>query len=506
MFQVPAQPARLALPVDGWCFLHGTGGNFYSSVLFDCLAERFLEMGCAVLRVNTRGHDGISNAATAERSLRQGAAYEVVDECRHDVAAWLEWLRQRAGPRIGLLGHSSGAVKALYAIAHEPQLSPARLVAHSPPRLSYEVFCAGAKRAEFLETYVHAEQLVSYGQPAALMDVKVPMPFVITAAGYLEKYGPDERYNFLRFLASVKCPTLDFLPDGSLVVADLEGHRVLKVTRDGQLSVRAGAGTKGHRDGAAGKALFNAPHTVAVKPDGEVLVADTLNHCVRQIANGQVTTIAGAPEAGFAGDGGPAGAARFKEAFHVSTTPTGFLVADLGNRRIRSVENGTIRTVAGNGTKGIPSDGSKAVEAPLIDPRAVAQGRDRNVWILERAGHALRVLDPQGRIRTVAGTGKAGPASDGDALQCTLNGPKFVWGERSGNVLIADTDNHCIRRYTPGTGSLTTVVGTGKRGRGVAGGRPTATALDQPHGVAVDKDGILYVSDSLNRRILKIEP
>jgi sugar lactone lactonase YvrE len=238
-----------------------------------------------------------------------------------------------------------------------------------------------------------------------------------------------------------------------------------------------------------------------------VLVADTLNHCIRRIArNGAVSTIAGAPEAGFAGDGGPAAAARFKEAFHVCIIPDGFLVADLGNRRIRAIENGTIRTVAGNGSKGVPSDGSKAAEAPLIDPRAVARGRDGSIWILERAGHALRVVDPRGRIRTVAGTGKAGPASDGNALQCTLNGPKFLWVEASGNVLIADTDNHCIRRYTPEARSLTTVVGTGKRGRGVAGGRPTATALDQPHGVAVDKDGVLYVSDSLNHRILKIEP
>jgi DNA-binding beta-propeller fold protein YncE len=128
------------------------------------------------------------------------------------------------------------------------------------------------------------------------------------------------------------------------------------------------------------------------------------------------------------------------------------------------------------------------------------------VWILERGGHALRMVDQQGRISTVAGTGKPGPATDGKALQCTLNGPKFLWVNSAGDVLIADTDNHCIRRYQPASGSLTTVVGTGKRGRGNTGGLPTATALDQPHGVAVDKNGTLFVSDSLNHRILKIEP
>jgi pimeloyl-ACP methyl ester carboxylesterase len=208
MFQSPAQPAPSSVRVDGWCFLHGTGGNFYSSLLFDHLAERLLELGCAVLRVNTRGHDGISTAATAERGLRQGAAYEVVDHCRHDVAAWMDWLRQRFGSRIGLLGHSSGAVKSLYAAAHQPELAPACLIALSPPRLSYAAFCSSAQADEFLETYARAERLVASGQPTALMDVKVPMPFVITAASYLEKYGADERYDFLRFVSRAKCPTL----------------------------------------------------------------------------------------------------------------------------------------------------------------------------------------------------------------------------------------------------------------------------------------------------------
>jgi streptogramin lyase len=135
----------------------------------------------------------------------------------------------------------------------------------------------------------------------------------------------------------------------------------------------------------------------------------------------------------------------------------------------------------------------------------VALGADGKVWILERSGNALRVIDSRGGIRTVAGTGKAGPASDGPALEGTLSGPKFLWVEKSGDVLIADTDNHCIRRFSPKAGTLSTVAGTGKRGKGPAGDGPIATALDQPHGVAVDRDGTIYVCDSLNKRILKIE-
>jgi sugar lactone lactonase YvrE len=301
---------------------------------------------------------------------------------------------------------------------------------------------------------------------------------------------------------------LDFLPDGSLVVADFGGHRICKVTRAGQVSVLAGAGTKGYRDGLGAQARFNAPHNVAVLPGGDILVADTLNHCIRKVTPaGHVSTVAGAPKPGFAGDGGPAREARFNEAYHVCATPDGFLVADLGNRRIRAVEAAdTIRTVAGTGARGVPQDGRPAVKAPLVDPRAVARAPSGGFWILERGGNALRFVEAKGLIRTLAGTGKPGPASDGPALKCTLNGPKVIWVESSGDVLIADADNHCIRRYAVKAGTLTTVAGTGKEGRGKAGQRPTATALNQPHGVAVDRDGILYISDSLNHRILKVEP
>jgi pimeloyl-ACP methyl ester carboxylesterase len=207
-FQQPGGKRPTELNVDGFCLIHGTGGNFYSSSLLGDLAERLLHLGCPVLRVNTRGHDGISTAVTAQGGKRQGAAYEIIDDCRHDLVAWAEWLRGRVGPRLGLLGHSMGAVKALYAAAHEPVLVPNTVVAVSPPRLSYAAFCASASAGEFLGTYQRAESFIAAGKPATLMEVQTPLPYVITAAGYVEKYGPDERYNFLKFLPAVRCPTL----------------------------------------------------------------------------------------------------------------------------------------------------------------------------------------------------------------------------------------------------------------------------------------------------------
>jgi alpha/beta superfamily hydrolase len=204
------QPATAvsALSVDAVCMVHGTGGNFYGSTLFDELAALLMTFGCSVLRINTRGHDGISTAMSRQGGRRLGAAYELVDDCRHDLTAWIDWLKQQKAQRIGLIGHSLGAVKCLYALAHEPTLAVQCVIAISPPRLSYSWFCANPEAPLFLETFGTAEQRMTAGEPNALIDVKVPLPIAITAAGYVEKYGSEERYNFVNFAASVPCSSL----------------------------------------------------------------------------------------------------------------------------------------------------------------------------------------------------------------------------------------------------------------------------------------------------------
>ncbi|MCI0684491.1 MAG: alpha/beta hydrolase [Gemmataceae bacterium] len=204
----PDPAAAPALGLDAVALIHGTGGNFYSSTFFELLAKNFADRGVAALRANTRGHDGISTLVTAKGAVRLGAAYERVEDCRLDLAGWIAWLKQNVGPRIALLGHSLGAVKCLYALAQPGGPEVAGLIALSPPRLSYSWFCQSARAAEFLETFRWAEELQEGGQPNALMEVKLPLPFVITAAGYLEKYGPDECYDYLNFLASIRCPAL----------------------------------------------------------------------------------------------------------------------------------------------------------------------------------------------------------------------------------------------------------------------------------------------------------
>ncbi|HXT60419.1 MAG TPA: alpha/beta fold hydrolase [Pirellulales bacterium] len=208
-----APPANLPaeVGVDAVLCLHGTGGNFYSSSLFASLAPRFLKLGAAVLTVNTRGHDLVNTGAGRGDRRPQGAACELVDECRLDLAAWVGWLVERGYRRIALAGHSLGAVKAIYALAHDEHhalQAVVGLMAISPPRLSYSHFRQGPKAAEFQAELAAAEQLVREGRGETLMSVHFPLPYLISAAGYVDKYGPAERYNLLNFAPRVACPAL----------------------------------------------------------------------------------------------------------------------------------------------------------------------------------------------------------------------------------------------------------------------------------------------------------
>jgi sugar lactone lactonase YvrE len=307
---------------------------------------------------------------------------------------------------------------------------------------------------------------------------------------------------------------VDFIPNGVLIVEMAKGERLRAIDAKGMMCTLAGKeGEKGSEgDGKIGfQARFNGMHSLAVGDLGVVYLADTWNNRVRacDLARGTVVSaFAGTGEKGFSGDGGPAKDAKFGGVFCVAFDPKkeNLYITDLDNRRIRKVDMKTriVTTVAGNGEKGVPKDGEDATKQPLVDPRAHAVDRNRNLWILERGGHALRVVDENGKIRTVAGTGKAGMGT-GKALESAMNGPKHLCIDRDGSVLIADTENHRIVRFNPKDGTLSAVAGTGKKGNTLGDGDPLKAEFNQPHGVIVHPNsGDIYISDASNGRVLKI--
>lgn len=307
---------------------------------------------------------------------------------------------------------------------------------------------------------------------------------------------------------------VEFAPDGSMIIVEMvTGNRVLRVDKSGQLEVISGNGAKGYAgdNGPAAGAQFNGPHNLAIDPKGVIYIADSWNYRVRAIEGGKISSIAGTGTKSYSGDGGPANAAGFSTIIQIALSPDGkqLYVADIENRRIRRIDlaSGTVETAAGNGQKGVPKDGEDARTQPLSDPRAVVPATDGSVYILERGGNALRHVDASGKIRTVVGTGKVGATGDGGpALAATMNGPKHLCMDKDGTVLIADAENHLIRRYDPKSGQITRVAGTGKKGTAGLDGDPLQCELNRPHGVTIGPDKLLYITDSYNNRILRIVP
>lgn len=289
------------------------------------------------------------------------------------------------------------------------------------------------------------------------------------------------------------------------IVEMASGNRLLRVSPNGILEHIAGTGGTGFSGdgGPALSAQFNGPHNLAVLPDGNVLVADTWNGCIRKV-DVKAGTIDAIP--GFSV---PPDKAKGSGPYCITLDPTGktLYVADL--RRIHAINlaTGESKVIAGNGQKGKPEDGAKAADSPLVDPRAVAPDRKGNVYILERGGHALRVVEPNGKIRTVINAkGTKGLSKDGSAAaDAPLAGPKHLCIDRDDSVLVADTDNHLIIRYLPREKKIRWVAGLGAKGSDGAGGDPLRCGLSQPHGVSIHpKTGEIYISDSWNNRVLKI--
>ncbi len=260
------------------------------------------------------------------------------------------------------------------------------------------------------------------------------------------------------------------------------------------------------------KAIFKGMHDIQITRDGKALIGDSFHNRVRlfDLNTGHVSTIAGTGKSGFGGDGGSASDASFSITMTASLSPdqTRYYIADIGNSRTRMVDlvSGKVSTVAGNGKKGLPIDGANALESPTGDTRAVAQAKDGTLYILLRGGNSL-VAMKDGKLRTVVNaSGKAGYGGDGgQGREALMNGPKYVAIDAIDNVLICDTENHCIRRYMPKTGIIELIAGSPTKAGNTLGLTFLDTQLRRPHGLRIGPDGSLYIADTYNNRVLKAE-
>lgn len=305
-------------------------------------------------------------------------------------------------------------------------------------------------------------------------------------------------------------------PDGGVYVCEVRNHRVWRVDlKSGQAKVVAGSGKMGYAgDGGQGtEALLNEPYEVRFDKAGNMLFVEMKNHVVRSVdaKTGIISTIAGTGKSGFAGDGGPATKAQLNNPHSIALDEHNNLyIADIANHRVRRVDvkTGQIESIAGNGEKKLPLDGQPAKDQPLLGPRALfIQGND--LWIALREGHSVWKLGLQdGRYTHIAGSGKKGYSGDGGLPRAaTFDGPKGIALGLDGNIYVMDTENHAVRKIDLKAGRITTVAGYGPKGLGGSGdgGPATKAQMNRPHGICVGPDGAIYIGDSNNHRVRRVK-
>ena len=290
---------------------------------------------------------------------------------------------------------------------------------------------------------------------------------------------------------------------GNLYLADAQNHVIREISKAGIITVVAGTeATEGYSgdNGPATSATLDSPTGVAVDANGNIFIADSHNHRIREVSSGTITTIAGTGTAGFSGDNGAATSAQLALPSAVAVDSTGNIyIADTNNQRIRKISGTTISTIAGDGEELFAGDGAAATAAVLDSPTGVAVDKSGNVYIADRHNQRIRMISGT-TISTIAGSGTAGFSGDGaTATAAQLFKPSGVSVDASGNVYIADTGNQRIREL--GGGAIATIVGSGQQGYGADTTAPTGVNLNSPRSVAPDALGNLSISDKLNERI-----
>jgi hypothetical protein len=332
----------------------------------------------------------------------------------------------------------------------------------------------------------------------------IPAGVVSTLAGMAGQSGSADgtastaRFNGLSGIATDSA--------GNLYVTDARYHVIRKITPATMVSTLAGmAPQAGTADGSGGAARFNSSIGVAADSAGNVYIADTFNETIRKVTPvGVVSTLAGA--AGQTGSADGAGAdARFQRPQGVATDPAGNLyVTDTYNETIRKITAaGVVTTLAGTVGQVGSTDGAAAV-ALFSGPTGIAADSMGNVYVADTNNHTIRKITPAGVVSTLAGTPNMPGSTDGSGAAARFHFPEGIAADSAGNVYVADSANYTIRKITP-AGVVSTLAGTPNM-PGSADGNGAAAGFASPASLAIDSAGNVYVADTDNNTIRKITP
>ncbi len=255
-----------------------------------------------------------------------------------------------------------------------------------------------------------------------------------------------------------------FGPDGALYFCDLDNQRIRRFDpKTRTVTTIAGNGEKGYSGdgGPASQASLNMPHEIQFDKAGNLYIAERDNHVIRKVdaKTGIISTAAGTGAAGFGGDGGPAVKAQLRQPHSIVFDRDGtLLICDIGNQRIRRLhlDTGVIETWAGTGQPAETPDGAPVAGTPLRGPRTMAAAPNGDLYLALREGNAILRIDARTQtLHRVAGTGEQGYSGDGGpAVDAKLGGPKGL-AYAPGQLFVADTENHAIRRIDLATGIIT---------------------------------------------------
>jgi sugar lactone lactonase YvrE len=292
---------------------------------------------------------------------------------------------------------------------------------------------------------------------------------------------------------------------GTLYVGDTGSRKIRRITAAGEVSTFAGSGNGGHADGPPGAAQFSYPAGVAVDASGNVYVADYYNHLIRKVAaDRNVTTLAGSFANGGTADG-VGGAARFNYPEALAVNPAGdVFVADSGSSTIRKITSaGAVTTFAGSPLQTGSANGT-GTAARFWGPRGIAADRSGNLYVADTYNHTIRKISAAGVVSTVAGLAATFGSADGTGSNARFYYPKGIAVDAEGNIFVGDTSNHTIRKITP-TGVVSTIAGlTGSAGH--EDGNGSSARFGFPTGLGLDQAGNLYVGDNLTWVIRKVTP